>query len=301
MARQKPWQLKWAVASTATPWHRDGGQGRLRLVKRADDATATLCVLKELIRQDDSERRARMYREVVALKTLPHASTPRVIDHNTDCYEDPSVDLYVVFEFIDGPTLEEYIMEHGPLPLNDALAVVTRVLDVLETYHQAGVGHRDIKPDNIILRDGNCASSFLIDFGMTFNVRDEEEMLTPRSQQVGNRFLSLPEHSTISANKRDLRSDLTFCVGVLYFALTGVWPATLVDEWGKLPHQRAEPRRLLDELPDHQKHRLFYIFDQGFAPELAKRWQTVAALQTQLELATRGRSEESATDVAIAP
>ena len=88
----------------------------------------------------------------------------------------------------------------------------------MEFYHASGVGHRDIKPDNIILRSGICASPVLIDFGLTFNVHDEEEDLTPDWQQVGNKFLSLPEHAMFSQNKRDLRSDLTSCVGLLYFS-----------------------------------------------------------------------------------
>ena len=135
----------------------------------------------------------------------------------------------------------------------------------------------------------------LIDFGLTFNVQEPETELTPSGQQVGNRFLALPEHSTVSSNKRDLRSDLTFCVGILYFALTATWPAILIDEANKTPHQRAAPRALLEELPEHRKHRILHIFDLGFAVNLTQRWQTVAALQAELERATQDEQEGSAT------
>lgn len=97
------------------------------------------------------------------METLQHSSTPRVIEHNTSSYRDLSVNLYVVFEFIDGPTLSEDVTEHGQLCLDDALQVVAGILNVLETFHNDGVGHRDIKPDNIILRNGTCSSPVLIE------------------------------------------------------------------------------------------------------------------------------------------
>jgi eukaryotic-like serine/threonine-protein kinase len=256
VAGQKPWAAKWIEDEAAKSQRRTGGQGIVKRVHRRDDPEAFVFVLKELKEQKSLERRARMYREVVALETLQHPLTPRVVDHNTGNYRDLSVQLYVVFEFIDGPTLSEYVSKRGPLCLSDALEIVTGVLAVLECYHASGVGHRDIKPGNIILRSSICASPVLIDFGLTFNVHDEEEDLTPDWQQVGNRFLSLPEHAMFSQNKRDLRSDLTSCVGLLYFLLTGAWPVTLTDEAGRPPHQRAEQRKLLDMLPDYQRQRI---------------------------------------------
>ncbi len=231
MAPRKSWQANWVDAGKTDSWGRSGGQGRLRLVRRHEGRDGTLYVLKELKQPRILERRARMRREVIALETMPHQSTPRVVDHNTDRYKELAVELYAVFDFVVGPTLAEYVAANGPLPVEDAVAVVTGILDVLGYYHRAGVGHRDIKPDNIIIRNADCASPVLIDFGLTFNIHDGNEFVTPDSQQVGNRFLSLPEHSVVSGNKRDLRSDLTFCVGILYFALTRIWPGTLLDEF----------------------------------------------------------------------
>src|ERR1700733_3238456 len=119
--------------------------------------------------------------------------------------------------------------------------------------------------------------------------------------QVGNRFLSLPEHSTTSPNKQDLRSDLTFCVGILFFVLTGVWPGVLMDETNKAPHQRAEARDLLNRLPERQRHRILHIFDLGFSLTLAQRWQTVEALRAELERAAEDEpGGKGPTDLAIA-
>jgi serine/threonine-protein kinase len=241
-----------------------------------------------------------MYREVVALETLAHPSTPKVVEHNTGNYLATEDRLYVVLEYIEGPTLSEGVETSGALSANQAIAVVTGVLDVLDAYHQAGVGHRDIKPDNIILRGGECTAPVLIDFGLTFNLKEQADSLTPDFQQVGNRFLQLPEHAMFSANKRDLRSDVTFCVGILFFALTKAWPGPLVDEAGRPPHQREAPRHEFDGLPEHQRSRLLHIFDLGFAQELTRRWQSVGSLRDQLKLMTQIPTEESSTELRIA-
>ena len=158
---------------------RSGGQGKLRLLRPMDQPDAPPSVLKELNNQSDPDRRRRMRREVVALETLPHPSTPRLVDDNTKHFADLEIDLYAVFEFIPGPTLGEYVAKRGPLALADGIALATALLTILEVYHDAGIGHRDIKPDNIILRNGNPVSPMLIDFGMSFNIDEPSSTDTP--------------------------------------------------------------------------------------------------------------------------
>jgi serine/threonine protein kinase len=227
---------------------------------------------------------------------------PALIDHNTESYGDPNINLYAVFEFIPGPTLGEHIAATGCLALNDALALVTALLITLRVYHDVGSGHRDIKPDNIILRDGNPRSPVLIDFGLTFNVDEGAVDDTPDWQQVGNRFLSLPEHAPFSANKRDLRSDLTFSVGILFFVLTGRHPVTLIDEEQRFPHQRTESRTLLHGIREQERLPLLTVFDVGFSPNLSHRWQSIEALMTQIDritsrMANEDRDETRITDI----
>lgn len=120
MRRKKLWSAKWNPAEDET-WRRSGGQGKLRLLRPIDDPNAPPSVLKELNNQADPDRRRRMRREVATLETLPHQSTPRLLDHNTEHFADPSIDLYSVFEFIPGPTLGEYVADRGPLALEESL------------------------------------------------------------------------------------------------------------------------------------------------------------------------------------
>lgn len=285
MANRKEWERDWQVCSD---WKKGGGQGTVSLVVRKGDASGVRYVLKELKSWRDPDRRRRMHREVVALETLTHPATPRVIAHNTQVYDDLATPLYAVFEYIDGPTLEEVFAAAdsaapAPMRLGDAAALTLRLLDALDACHDGGIGHRDVKPDNIVLRNGRAADPVLIDFGQTFNVDKSAEPTTTVGQQVGNRFLALPEHAPTSGNKRDLRSDLTACCGVLFFALTGVAPAVLTDEGQQAPHQRPPARAALDRIAEPARSRLLSVFDVGFQHRLDRRWQSVAALREKLD------------------
>ena len=139
----------------------------------------------------------------------------------------------------------------------------------------------------------------LIDFGQTFNVDDRSEPTTYAGQQVGNRFLALPEHATTSGNKRDLRSDLTFCCGILLFTLTGAEPAVLADEQHRMPHQREAARAALDLLPEPTKSRVLNAFDVGFQLGLDRRWQSVEALRNHLLTVVPPTPGMSSTDAGI--
>src|SRR5712692_1240203 len=65
----------------------------------------------------------------------------------------PDGSYYMVWEFIDGVTLEEWIRRHGPLPLSQALDVSRQVLAGLAEIHAQGIVHRDLSPDNILVRE----------------------------------------------------------------------------------------------------------------------------------------------------
>lgn len=280
--QKKLWSAKWEPVPDQE-WHRSGGQGTLRLLRPIRGSNPNPSVLKELNKQTDPDRRRRMRREVVTLETIPHLSTPRLLDHNTEHFMDLSVDLYAIFEFISGSTLGEYVAEHGPLCIARSVELTTALLSTIEVYHEAGVGHRDIKPDNVMLRDNDPSSPVLIDFGLSFNVDDSALSDTPDWQQVGNRFLALPEHAAFSGNKQDLRSDMTFCCAILFFAVTGIHPATLADEEGRLPHQRPEARLALEAVSERERIKLLNILDIGFSFTLAQRWQSIDSLRTRIQ------------------
>jgi eukaryotic-like serine/threonine-protein kinase len=84
----------------------------------------------------------------------------------------------------------------------------------------------------------------LVDFGMSYH-EEASALVTPAWEEVGNRFLRLPELASESSLKRDPGSDVTFCGGILFLLLTGSRPGQLIDHDNCMPHQRAEAQRKL--------------------------------------------------------
>jgi serine/threonine-protein kinase len=282
----KPWEQKWVEVTGVLD--AGGGQGKTRAVRRASAPDSQICVLKVLNRQDDPERRRRMYREVAALRTLAHPGIPTLVDSNADQFNDLNVGLYLVTDYVPGPTISQYLQQKE-VELAAALSITSRLVDIVQYCHERDTVHRDIKPDNIILRADH--SPVLLDFGLSFNQSEEQETITFASQQLGNRFLHLPELLHESANRRDPRSDITQCCGVLFYLLTGFAPIVLSDQDGRKPHERAAASGIFPRIQEPQRTLLVQFFDTGFENDIGLRFQSSKALGTALQLIIEGKMD----------
>src|ERR1700733_6651860 len=127
-----------------------GGMGRVLLAK---DSVLGRHVAIKILRDDlglPPESRAalflRMGQEARAAAAIEH---PHLVTLH-DMGEEPSVGLYLVFEYLTGPTLREKIAE-GPIDVVFVARMARELGDALTTAHEAGVVHRDVKPENVIL------------------------------------------------------------------------------------------------------------------------------------------------------
>ncbi|MGD1703263.1 serine/threonine-protein kinase [Dapis sp. BLCC M229] len=277
--KKKPWDKNWESISEKIG---QGGQGETSLVKPKNDSFPPgEYVLKILHKQKDKERRARMSREVNNLKTFINPGIPKLIDSNYEYFEDLNIPLYMVTEFIEGSTLEKFIIEKGVIDVFDAVKFTIKLLDIVEYCHQRDVVHRDIKPDNIMVRNDSLTTPVLIDFGLSFNKEDDTN-LTPTGQDIGNRFFVLPEHKRESGSQRDTRSDITQVCGILFFVITGKASRHLLDEKGNKPHQTEKARQKLSALPEYILSKINIVFDTAFRTIIDSRWQSIPALKTAL-------------------
>ncbi len=185
-----------------------GGQGVTYKVNNRRDGAAAC--MKVLSRQDDHERRARFFREASAYDTCQHPGVPKLVESNAHEHSDLGFKLYIATEFIVGPTLENRINDCGVLSLSDAALLTLRLLDVVHYLHTEKWVHRDIKPDNIILKDDDPTNPVLLDFGLSYKEGITPNFLTDPNQEIGNRFLRLPELMIGSEEKQDVRSDLAW-------------------------------------------------------------------------------------------
>ena len=283
------------IKSWETRWNRGdrigkGGQGVTYFA--SDKNTGETFAIKFLKEQKELERRERMFIEVSALKILNHTSIPRLIDSNEENFKDEQYELFLVSEFVPGPTLEEFINLNGIMPLEQAISFTIKLSEIIKYCHSKGVIHRDIKPDNIILKGGYLEYPFLIDFGLSFNEDISiQKGETPSWQHLGNRFLSLPELRVSEGNKRDFRSDVTMVCGIFLFCLTGIHPTDLIDEKITKPHRRIKEKSFIDDLTDYKIPSINNFFDIAFNQGINDRWQTIESVINTLNDILNMKSE----------
>jgi serine/threonine protein kinase len=226
-----------------------------------------------------------MHREVVALDTLAKANVkvPQVLDDNTAEYADENAELYFVMEYIPGKTLTDEITNRGRLPLDSAAAVAMDLCKTVADAHKNDVLHRDLKPDNIIVRNFDAADLVIVDYGLSYTEETSQD-LTHVDEQFRNRFLSLPETNTPGGDRRDKRSDVTAIAAVLYYCVTGNMPGHLRDGNGHPPHRR--PRFAVREVlqDDARCEELDMLFDRAFAVEVEYRFQSCEDFLERLEM-----------------
>lgn len=277
--KNQPWAEKWEIVESIG----EGGQGHtFRVRPKNSSISHQICVLKRLKNQKEPERRRRMHREVAALSTLDCSGIPRLIESNSEQFAS-DVPLYMVAELIEGKTLSQFLDPAKPMEIADAVNFVLKLLETIQYCHNAGIVHRDIKPDNIIIRNNDISEPVVIDFGISFNESDADKtILTEPWQQLGNRFLALPELQVNSSMQRDPRADITQCCGILFCVIAGSPPVTLLDHEGRMPHQRPESQKALSKHPNDLLAKIYRIFDRAFEFQIDYRWQSIPELQQAL-------------------
>lgn len=191
------------------------GSGGSAQVWRAHDTeadrTVTLKVLASAVTADPEYRR-RFEREarVAALLKGPHVLPVRA-------FGEVQNRLYIETDFVDGLDIESLLEWRGPMAPADAVALITQIASALDEAHAAGLIHRDVKPQNIIVDPEDTA--YLIDFGTAFE--DGRTGITQSGMFVGTPAYMAPERFSGDSTAR---SDIYSLGCVLYECLTGQRP-----------------------------------------------------------------------------
>jgi len=171
-------------------------------------------ILRQHVAQDEVFVR-RFEREARAAASVSHGNVVDVYDVGR---EDGV--LYIVMQLVEGEDLKRLIQRDAPLPLERVRSIIGQVLDGLAAIHRAGIIHRDIKPQNILIgRDGVAR---LTDFGIA--QAGEDTGMTTEGTTVGTAAYMAPEQA--QAGHLTEATDL-YGVGVMmYEMLTGFLPFT---------------------------------------------------------------------------
>ncbi|WP_191602722.1 protein kinase domain-containing protein [Marinomonas algicola] len=172
---------------------------------------------------DDKDRQrqiARFERECDFVCQLSHPNIVRLLDKGSV----NNTNVFSVFEFVDGTSLNEYIKLKGALDVEETYHIMLQVLDALVHAHKQGIIHRDIKPSNIMLSlSGVKAHVKLLDFGistLTLGQRAEDyQMLTMTQESIGTPTYCSPEQ--LRGELATFSSDLYLWGLVFLECLTG--------------------------------------------------------------------------------
>lgn len=203
------------------------GRGGMAEVHQAYDTLLSRVVAIKMLRIDlakDTVFLTRFRREALASASLNHENIVQVYDTGEQVVTAPDgteVHVpYIVMELVEGHTVHQLLTDGQPVPINEAVEIMSGVLNALEYSHKRGLVHRDIKPGNVMLT--NSGKIKVMDFGIARALEDSGQTITSTDAVVGTAQYLSPEQAR--GETVDTRSDLYSCGCMLFELLTGRAP-----------------------------------------------------------------------------
>jgi serine/threonine protein kinase len=164
---------------------------------------------------------ARFGREARAASAVQHEGIVEILDQDRT---DDGVP-FLVMEFLDGESVGQRIKRNKRLGESETLAIMSPLLDALDAAHQAGVIHRDLKPDNVFILPGVRGDERIkiLDFGISQKADEIEHRLTQEGSVLGTPHYMSPEQARGESNI-DVRVDVYAAAVLMYECLVGEVP-----------------------------------------------------------------------------
>lgn len=267
------------------------GRGGMAQVHLGFDTRLSRVVAIKMLRTDlarDSLFQTRFRREAQSAASLNHPNIVAVYDTGEEELHTPdgsSVQVpYIVMEYVEGHTVRDLLAGGAPVPIDEAIEIISGVLAALEYSHSHGLVHRDIKPGNVMLT--NQGKIKVMDFGIARAVTDSQATMTQTNAVVGTAQYLSPEQAR--GEVVDARSDLYSTGCVLFELLTGR-PPFKGDSAVSVAYQHVSelpptPSSLTSDVPES----IDRVVMKSLAKDKEQRYRTAHDMLSDLERAARG-------------
>jgi len=262
------------------------GTGGMGEVYRARDTRLERTVAIKILPSNlssDPNLRQRLEREAKTVSKLSHPNICTL--HDIGHYDD--VD-FLVMEYVEGETLEQRL-QHGPVPIEQAIRYAAQIADALAIAHKQGIVHRDLKPSNIMLTKSGAK---LMDFGLAKQAEAapfavaltektmEQSKLTGEGTIIGTLQYMAPEQ--LEGKEADARTDI-FGLGEMIYEMVTAKPAFCGKSRASLIAAilSSEPtpiRSLQPTIPPAFER----VVKRCLAKDPDDRWQSAADLASEL-------------------
>jgi serine/threonine-protein kinase len=259
------------------------GRGGMATVYRAFDPYFERDVAIKILPKEflhDPQFRVRFDREAKTIASLEHPSIVPLYD-----FGEEDGQPYIVIRLMTGGTLANRL-QHGPLPIQDIVNIISSVASALDAAHARGIIHRDLKPGNILL--DQYGSVFLSDFGIARLAEASSSTITglTGSAIIGTPIYMSPEH--IQGEKIDGRSDI-YALGVILFQmLTGQLPYKTNSPTKAIMANILEPVPSVLNLSPDLPPACDDVVQKALAKDRDKRFATAGELAIALQAAIYG-------------
>jgi tetratricopeptide (TPR) repeat protein len=265
------------------------GTGGMGAVYRARDLTNDATVaLKILLRPSDGPR---FEREARILAELRSPAVVRYVAHGTDALGRQ----WLAMEWLEGEDLEQRLAR-GPLPWQVAVTLGRRLAEGLGAAHAKGIVHRDVKPTNVMLLEGDPARPVLLDFGIARLEEAKHNTLT--GQVLGTPGYLAPEQARGEPSV-DGRADVFALGSLLFECVTGRPTFGTGAVMGVLTRILFEPSPRVRELVPGAPERLDHLVSRMLEKIPSHRPRDARAVAEELAAIEVGESSDTWDDISI--
>lgn len=197
------------------------GTGGMGTVYKAYDIKLKRNLAIKVLHPDNvsDQHMIRLHREAQTICQLIHPNVVNIYDFML--HENEPV---MVMEYVEGSSLFSIVSETGPLNLKRAVKVFRQICDAMEYAHQHGILHRDLTPNNILVKGINTRRPEVkvVDFGVAKISTFDRKTITKSGFIVGTASVISPEQAT--GDETDARSDIYSMGCLMFFCMTGRYP-----------------------------------------------------------------------------